>query len=238
MSHFHYEPLDSLNQAKLRIRELLKAKYITPDATEGTDSSEGDGSENLLQSIIAKLENATKLFSASNVLVVHEHNSDRTHLRSMTAYIDYSNNMRSLQQLLDGVNRDMATLKPVVGYCDPLSIVRFDQVIQQAYTVSDELDDKIIDSEGNTLIKRIPTTLKPDDMDNLVSDTNRVMRTAQKVYTVASELVESHNYSRTSAQNRRVTNASADTDSNDVSVSDSYKRDLTGGNYLMYVLRK
>lgn len=229
---FHYEPIDAIYQAKLRIREMLRVKYSTPDAT-GIDASEEDDSEQLLQAVIAKLNNASKLFGACNVLVVHERDSARTYLRSMTAYIDYSNNMRSLQQLFDGLQRDLTALKPVIGYCDPQSIVLFDQTVQQVYTVSDELDDKITDEDGDVLIKRMPTTLKQEDISDLVTNTNRVMRAASNTYQLADELVQSHNYSRSASQNRPISATDTDTD-----VSQSYKTELSCGSYLLKLINR
>lgn len=229
-NQFNYESTNALNEAKEKILQLMKTKFTTETEVVSSEGTEGEGSEGKLQTITAKYNNVRKLFNACNSLISIAANTGRHYFRSVSAYIDVNNNLQSILQLLESMSREMRDLLPNISYCEPESILVFKEVASETYDFAVELETKMSD------VMHTPPgpKLKVDEVDSVKELSERVTRLLTRtVSVIAGEIVQSHNYSRTSSGNKSIAKTSTDE-----RPSTGYKQDLSGGGYLNYVYQK
>jgi hypothetical protein len=135
--NFHMDDSDVLNVVT-KIRNLLKVKYQS-DEYQG-DPKLGANSDQKLQGIINIIESCIKLAHAS-VTTFTINKKAKSVTRSLNAYIDLSNNITSLNLLIEKINRQSDDLLLEIGYVEN----KIFQLYMEQYTTFSTECSELID---------------------------------------------------------------------------------------------
>lgn len=134
--NFHMDD-SNVSDVVTKIRKLLKVKYQS-DEYQG-DPTLGANSEQKLQGIINIIETCIKLAHASTTTFTINKKA-KSVTRSLNAYVDLSNNITSLNLLIEKINRQSDDLLLEIGYVENKI---FQLYMEQYITFADECHELI-----------------------------------------------------------------------------------------------
>jgi hypothetical protein len=144
--------------------------------------------------------------------------------------------MQSIYQILNTINSDLELLAPVIDYCLPETVTQFENACINTYIVCVNLDNKLKADDGTVLLTRIPTTLKREDIVNVVQLSSKVTVLAYRLIILSTEQYESYNYTHARTESYPLRHRQG---SNQANLSQAYKQDVyMGGSYLNHVLKR
>lgn len=215
---------NSPSKNSLKIINKLKS------TVEKNEKSIDANNDNILK-YESELKNYTDKFNAEKNIIDEEKdkrdsNRQVNYIRGDNAYIDASNNFKSLELLMRELINDIQKLLPDIGYSEPESITTFYDAIKDFDATNESLKKRLYSKYKAEIAKDLP---KPGtDITRIYAGYNKLLQNIGLFYKSVDRIRETYNYIQSSAN----ANSHNDSTSTEVPISSTEKKDLSGGSYL------
>lgn len=199
-------------------------------SVEKNEKSIDDNNNNILK-YESELKYFTDKFNSDKSIIEEEKDKRDTnrpinYVRGVNAYIDASNNFKTIDLLMKEMINNVQKLLPDIGYCNPESITNFYDTIKEFDTTNESLKKRLY-SKYKSAIASNPNNLDIE-LSRIYDNYDKLLQNIALFYKSVDKIRETYNYIQSSA------NANSHNDSNytDVAISNTEKKDMSGGSYL------
>ena len=148
------------------------------------------------------------------------------YVRGVNAYIDASNNFKSIELLMKEIIYDIQKLLPVIGYCQPETITTFYGTIKDFDNTNESLKKRLYSKYKAEVAKDLPTIAI--ELKRIYASYDKLSENIAIFYKSVNKIHETYNYIQSSANS----NSHNDSNYTDVNISNTEKKELSGGSYL------